>query len=266
MNNQYIKIPKLNAEKKIRIILFILVTIFMIINCYYGQTYTHHKVSCIEDKSQNYTTKINNYFLKYPYYNLILKLFFSILIDLSIIYTLIVWSIYSPNIRFISTGISFIILNFLCRFIHIQIQPENAAYNSNYFYSIFVNYQATSYSFYPLLPGLLVICGFEWKRNNKISFFSFFIFLFLGDSFILVALRGNYFHEIFSSALTGHYLFFINEEILTIIYGDEYLNNNLDNTDCNKTNLEENELIYFQEILKKKEEDTRIELMKMNLK
>ena len=264
MNNQNIKIPKLNTEKKIRIILFILVTIYMIINCYYGQTYPHLKVSCIEDRSQIYTTKINNYFKNHPHYNLILKLFFSIVIDLSIAYTLIVWSIYSTNVRFISTGISFIILNFLCRFIHIQIQPENAAYNSNYFYSIFVNYQATSYSFYPLLPGLLIICGFEWKRNNKISIFSFFIFLFLGDSFILVALRGNYFHEIFSSALTGHYLLFINEEILTKIFGDEYLNNDLDNTDSNKTNSEENELIYFEGILKKKEDDTRIELMKIH--
>ena len=264
MNNQYIKIPKLNTEKKIRIILFILVTIYMIINCYYGQTYPHLKVSCIEDRSQICTTKINNYFKNHPRYNLILKLFFSIIIDLSIAYTLIVWSIYSTNIRFISTGISFIILNFLCRFIHMQIQPENAAYNSNYFYSIFVNYQATSYSFYPLLPGLLIICGFEWKRNNKISIFSFFIFLFLGDSFILVSLRGNYFHEIFSSALTGHYLLFINEEILTKIFGDEYLNNDLDYTDSNKTNSEENELIYFEGILKKKEDDTRIELMKIH--
>ena len=229
MNNQWIKIPKLSIEKKIRIVLFIFITIFMIINCFYGQTYAHYKVECIEDRAQNFTKKINNYFLKHPKANLFLKLFFSILIDISIIYTLIVWSIFSTNIRLLTTGISHIFLNFLCRFIHIQIQPENAAFNKNYFVSIFVNYRATTYTFYPLIPGILIICGFEWKRNNQILIFSYFIFLFLAESLILVALQGNYFYEIFSSALIGHYLLFINEEILTIIYGDEYLNNNIVN-------------------------------------
>ena len=239
MNNQWIKIPKLSIEKKIRIVLFIFITIFMIINCFYGQTYAHYKVSCIEDRAQNLTKKVNNYFLKHPKANLSLKLFFSVLIDLSVIYTLIVWSIFSTNIRLLTTGISHIILNILCRFIHVQVQPENAAFIKNFFVSIFVNYKSTTYTFYPLMPGILIICAFEWKRNNQILFFSFFIFLFLEESFILLALQGNYFHEIFSSALVGHYLIFINEEILTKIYGDEYLNSNT----VNKGEIENNKAI-----------------------
>ena len=204
-NNKCFKIPRLNIEKKIRIVLFLGTSIFMLINCFYGQTYSHYKIECIEDRAHILTQCINNYFLNHPNYNLFLKLIFSFLIDLNIIYTLIVWSIYSTNIRLLSTGLTFMILNFLIRFIHRQIQPENAAFNKKHFFSIFVNYHETTYSFYPILPGLLIICGLEWKRNNKILFFWFFFFLFLGQSFILIALQGNYFHEIFSSALTGHF-------------------------------------------------------------
>ena len=58
--------------------------------------------------------------------------------------------------------------------------------------------------------------------------------MFLAESFILLAL-----HEIFSSALAGHYLLFINEEILTKIYGDEYLNSNT----VNKGETENNKAI-----------------------
>ncbi len=262
-NNQYIKIPKLNIDKKIRLIIFLFLTIFMIINCFYGQTYAHYKVSCIEDRAQIFTEKINNYFLKHPNYNLILKLIFSVLIDLNIIYTLIVWSIYSTNIRLLSTSLTYMIINYLCRYIHIQIQPTNSSYNKNYFFSIFVNYKTTTYTFYPVLPGILIICGFEWKRNKKILYFWIFIFLFIGESFILIALKGNYFHEIFTAAVTGHYSLFVNEEILTIIYGDEYLNNNIINN-INEINLIDNELNNNKDKLKKKAEEARLELMNMN--
>lgn len=267
-NNHWIKIPKLNIDKKIRIIFAFCITIFMIINSFYGQSYAHYKVSCIEDRSHIITKKINNYFLNNPIYNFIIKLIFSILIDLNIIYTLIVWSIYSTNIRLLSTGISYMILNFLCRFIHIQIQPENPSFYENYAFSFFVNYKKTTYSFYPTVIGLLIICAFEWKRNNNNFYFCFFLFLFFGESFLLIALQGNYFHEVFTSAVTGHYLFIINELILSIYYGDEYLCiNNMNNIINNEINIIKNDLNdNNKDNLKKKAEEIRIELIKINKK
>ena len=223
---KWIQIPKINNDKKIRIGLMICVTIYMIINTFYGQACVHHKVKCIEDMSHNLTKNINNYFLIHTYYNFFIKFFFSILIDLSIIYTLIVWSIYSTNIRLISSGLTYVITNILLKFIHIQIQPENSAFRKHQIFSIFINYKNSSYSFYPMGIGLLIICGFEWKRNNNEVYFYFFLILFFSESFILIIMEGNYFHEIFTSGLTGHYFFIINESILKLYFGKDYLNNN----------------------------------------
>ena len=270
-DNQWLKIPKLNFDKKLRITLLICVIIIMIFNSFNGITFAQYKVSCIEDRSHKLTQKINNFFINNPIYNQIIKLIFSILIDINIIYTLIVWSIYSTNIRFLSTGLSYIFFNFLCRFIHMQIQPVNSAFYENYIFSIFVNYKKTTYTFFPLIIGLLIICAFEWRRNNNNLFFWFFIFLIIGESFILIALQGNYFHEVFTSAATGHYLFIINEEILRKYYGEEYLNNSIILNNINDKNIIENDYkdnIYkdniYKDNLKIKAEEARIELIKIN--
>ena len=259
------RIPKMNNDKIIRIILLIGTTIYMIINCFYGQASVHHKVSCIEDMTHYFTQRLNLFFLNNPKYNFILKLFFSILIDLSIIYTLIIWSLYSSNIRLLSTGISFMTFNIMCRFIHIQIQPSNSSFYEKHFFSIFINYQKTSYSFYPTIIGLLLICAFEWKRNNNYNIFIYFIFLCISESIILIVMQGNYFHEIFTSAITGHYFFIINENILKTCFGENYLNNQIYNV--SDEIYEENNFSINddkKDKLKRKAENVKIELIKMN--
>ncbi len=258
------RIPELNNDKIIRIIVLIGTTIYMIINCFYGQASVHHKVSCIEDMTHYLTQRINTFFLNNKKYNFILKLFFSILIDFSIIYTLIIWSLYGSNIRLLSTGISFMAFNIMCRFIHIQIQPSNSSFYEKHFFSIFINYQKTSYTFFPIIIGLLLICAFEWKRNNNYYIFIYFIFLFISESIILIVMQGNYFHEIFTSAVTGHYFFIINESILRACFGENYLNNQIDN--IYNENYEENFNINDdkKDKLKRKAEKVKIELIKMN--
>ena len=259
---KWIPFPKINTDKKIRIIIIIFVIIYMIINSFYGQASVHHNVICFEDLSQKLTKKINNYFLIHTNYNFFLKFFFSILIDFSIIYTLIVWSLYSTNIRLISSLLTYIIINILIKFIHIQIQPDNSAFHKHQIFSIFINYQKSNYSFYPMGIGLLIICGFEWKRNNKEQYFYFFVFLFFSESFILIIMEGNYFHEIFTSGLTGHYLFLINENFLKLYFGKDYLNNNNINNKINKFELIDNN----KDKLRKTAERIKIELSQFDEK
>ena len=172
----------------------IFVSIYMIINGYYGQACVHYQIQCIDDISHKYTKRINNYFLVHKNINFLIKFFFSFLIDISIIYTLIVWSIYSTNIRLISSGITYVTVNIMIKFIHIQKPPENTAFYMHKIFSIFINYNKTSYSFYPMGIGLLIICGFEWKRNNNDIYFYFFIFLSISESLILIVMQGNYLH------------------------------------------------------------------------
>ena len=127
-------------------------------------------------------------------------------------------------------------------------------------FSIFINYNKTSYSFYPMGIGLLIICGFEWKRNNNNIYFYFFIFLFFSESFILIVMKGNYLHEIFTSGLTGHYFFIINENILKTCFGENYLNNmNITDIDDKKIELNAN-----KNKLKNKAQKIKIELMNLN--
>ena len=241
---KWIQIPEINIDKKIRISIIIFVIIYMIINSFYGQASVHHNVKCIEDLSHKLTKNINNYFLIHTNYNFFIKLILSILIDLIIIYTLIVWSLYSSNIRLISSLITYIIINILIKFIHVQIQPENSSFHRHQIFSIFINYKKSNYSFYPMGIGLLIICGFEWKRNNNNIYFYFIIFLFFSESFVLIIMEGNYFHEIFTSGLTGHYFFLINENILRICFGKEYLNNNktISNKNIELININRDEL------------------------
>ena len=225
-NKKCLKFPKINFEKILRIIGIIIMTTLMLINCYNGMLYARYdEVKCIEDRTHKSTLFINDFIFNHQIFNMIIKLIFSALIDLSIIYTLIVWSLYSQNIRLLSSGISFLLFNILCRFVHIQIQPKNPAFYEKYIFSIFVNYQKTTYTFFPILFGILTICAFEWKRNNNKIWFWIIFSLLLGESFLFIIMEGNYFHEIFVSAVSGHYFFMMNEITLGYFYGDEYINN-----------------------------------------
>ena len=228
--NRFMKFPEMTIEKIIRAVILIGGTIFMIISCFTGAAYSRYNVECLDDMSHIYTSSINDFFYEAKIFNLILKFIISLLIDLIIIYTLIVWSLYSSNIRLLSSGISYMIINCLVRFLHIQKQPEKSAYTMNHLFSIFVNYQITTYSFYSTIVGILVICAYEWRRNdNYVMFWIIFSLLFI-ECIILDVMQGNYMHEIFTAFVFGHYLFIINENILIYIYGEEYLmtNNDID--------------------------------------
>lgn len=239
-NKNCVKFPKMNFEKIFRIIGVIIMTALMLINCYTGLLYAKIEgVSCIKDRAQSLTENINKFFLNNSVFCMILKLILSVLIDLSIIYTLIIWSIYSNNIRLLSSGITFFLFNLLCRFIHIQIQPENSSFCQKYIFSIFINYQKTTYTFFPLLNGILVICALEWKRNNVNLFFWIIFSLLIAESIILLSMQGNYYHEIFTSTLFGHYFFMMNESVLTYLFGEDYLNKNKEKK-INKKIFDEN--------------------------
>ena len=229
--NRFIKFPEMTIEKIIRAVILIGGTIFMIISCFTGAAYSRYNVECLDDMSHIYTSSINDFFYDSKIFNLILKFIISLFIDLIIIYTLIVWSLYSSNIRLLSSGISYLIINFLIRFLHIQKQPEKSAFTVNHIFSIFVNYQITTYSFYSIIIGILVICAYEWRRNNNyIMFWIIFGLLFI-ECILLIVMQGNYLHEIFTAFVFGHYIFMINEKILTMIYGEKYLMVYNDNED-----------------------------------
>ena len=251
---KWIQLPKLNIDKKIRISIVIFVTIYLIINTFYGQATVHFKITCFEDMSHKLTKNINNYFLIHKNFCFFIKFLFSATIDISIIYTLIVWSIYSKNIRLISAGLTYVIMNILIKFIHIQIQPDKDAFYQHKIFSIFINYNKSNYSFYPMSIGLIIICGFEWKRNNNDIYFYFFIFLSISESLILIVMQGNYLHEIFTSALTGHYLFMINENILKLLFGEKYLNN-----------IKEKEITSIENNLNEEEDKIRIKAKKIKI-
>ena len=252
--NKFMKFPEMTIEKIIRAVILIGGTIFMIISCFTGAAYSRYNVECLDDMSHIYTSSINDFFYDAKIFNLILKFIISLLIDLIIIYTLIVWSLYSSNIRLLSSGISYMIINYLVRFLHIQKQPEKSAYTVNHIFSIFVNYQITTYSFYSTMIGILVICAYEWRRNdNYIMFWIIFGLLFI-ECIILIVMQGNYLHEIFTAFVFGHYLFLINENILILIYGEKYLSTDNDiedmtirmnssnvNTDISERNTTDNE-------------------------
>ena len=221
--NRFMKFPEMTIEKIIRAVILIGGTIFMIISCFTGAAYSRYNVDCLDDMSHIYTSSINDFFYDAKIFNLILKFIISLLIDLIIIYTLIIWSLYSSNIRLLSSGISYMIINYLVRFLHIQKQPEKSAYTVNHIFSIFVNYQITTYSFYSIIIGILVICAYEWRRNDNYIMFWIILGLLFIESIILIVMQGNYFHEIFTAFVFGHYLFIINENILIIIYGEKYL-------------------------------------------
>lgn len=226
--NKYVTFPTMTIEKIIRAIILIGGTIFMIISCFTGASYSRYDVDCLEDITQTYTSSINEFFLKSETFNMILKFIFSLIIDLLIIYTLLVWSLFSTNVRLLSTGITYMIFNILMRFIHIQKQPENSAFTMNHIFSIFVNYKISTYSFYSVVAGLLVICAFEWKRNNNQLMFWIILVAFFLESFIMISMKGNYFHEIFSGGIVGHYLFIMNEKVLSLLFGEEYLGLNIE--------------------------------------
>lgn len=237
----FCKFPKMTYEKIFKIVVLIIMTALMLVNCYTGIFYARIEgVSCIKDRTHVITESINDFLLRHDIFCMIIKLIFAVLIDFTIIYTLFVWSLYSDNIRILSSGITFILFNLLCRFIHIQIQPNNSSFYNKYIFSIFVNYKKTTYSFYPLLNGILVICALEWKRNNANIIFWIIFSLMIAESIILLVMQGNYYHELFTSTLFGHYFFMMNEKVLTYFFGDEYLNKNKERK-IKKINLDDNE-------------------------
>ena len=43
----------------------------------------------------------------------------------------------------------------------------------------------------------------------------------------LILMRGNYLHEIFTAIVFGHYFFIVNEKVLKMICGNDYLKNEI---------------------------------------
>ena len=119
------------------------------------------------------------------------------------------------------------IVNLLVRFIHIQRLPNRSAFTKKHIFSIFVNYQVSTYSFYSVTVGLLIICAFEWKRNEVNYMFWGILGILIADTVFLIIMRGNYWHEIFTAIIFGHYFFMMTEKILELMYGKNYLKNEL---------------------------------------
>ena len=119
------------------------------------------------------------------------------------------------------------IVNILIRFLHIQRQPAESAFTYSYIFSFFVNYQVSTYSFYSVTIGIFLICALEWRRNNiNYMFWIMFVILVLEIIFLII-MRGNYIHEIFTAIIFGHYFFMMNEKVLEMIKGKEYLKNEI---------------------------------------
>ena len=221
--NRYIPFPTLTIEKIIKIIICVGGTAFMIVAFFTGIAYSRHEIHCIDDMPQYYTEKVHKYFYEHEKFSLALKFITSFLIDLFIIYTLIVWSLFGTNIRLISSGCTYFIVNLLIRFLHIQRQPKESAFTRSHIFSFFVNYQVSTYSFFSVTLGIFVICALEWRRNNvRYMFWTMFGILIIYIMF-LIFMRGNYTHEIFTGCIFGHYFFMMNEKVLELIYGKEYL-------------------------------------------
>lgn len=225
--NKYIKFPVLTIEKILRLVIVTGGTIFMIVSFFTGIGYSHHEIECINDIPQDDTERINNYFYENEGFALAVKFIISFIIDILIIYTLIVWSLFGTNIRLLTAGCSYMVINLLIRFLHIQKPRDKSAFLKSHIFSFFVNYQTTSYSFFPTTLGIILICAFEWKRNRaKHMFYIMFILMIIYGA-ILIAMRGNYWHEVFTSVLFGHYVFMMNEKVLAMIKGKEYLDNEI---------------------------------------
>ena len=221
--NKYIRFPTLTWEKIIKLIIVTCGTGFMIVTFFTGLGYSRHDVDCYDDMPYYYTESIHNYFYEHEGFCLALKFIISFLIDLLIIYTLIVWSLFGTNVRLISSGCTFFIVNLLCRFLHIQIQPEKSAFTRSHIFSFFVNYQVSTYSFFSVTLGIYIICALEWKRNNARCMYWIMMVIYFIYIIFLIVMRGNYIHEIFTGVVFGHYFFMINEKVLEMIYGKEYV-------------------------------------------
>jgi hypothetical protein len=225
--NKYIKFPIMTWETILKVVIVIGGTIFMLVNFFFALAYSRNEVDCIDDMPQHYTESINNFFYDHEGLSLALKFILSFLIDILIIYTLLVWSLFGTNIRLISSGCTYMLVNLLLRFIHIQIQPEKSAFTKSHIFSIFVNYQVSTYSYYSVTLGIFIICTLEWKRNNVTYMFVTMLIIYILYIIFLIIMRGNYVHEIFTAFIFGHYFFIINEKVLEMIYGNDYLKNEI---------------------------------------
>ena len=225
--NKYIRFPIMTLEKILKLIIVFIGTTVMILNCFFAFAYSRNEVDCIDDIPYRYTESIHNFFYDNEKLSLALKFILSFLIDILIIYTLIVWSLFGTNIRLISSGCTYMIVNLLIRFLHIQRQPDKSAFTQSHIFSFFVNYQVSTYSFYSVTLGIFLICTFEWKRNNVTYMFVTMLIILILYTIFLILMRGNYIDEIFTAILFGHYFFIMNEKVLEMIYGNDYLKNEI---------------------------------------
>ena len=176
--------------------------------------------------------------------------------------TLIVWSLFGTNIRLMSSGCTYFIVNLLIRFLHIQKQPTESAFTRSHIFSFFVNYQDSTYSFYSVTLGIFLICTLEWKRNKVTYMFWTMNAILIIYIIFLIFMRGNYFHEIFTAVIFGHYFFIVNEKILEMIYGKKYLNNEIeigDITSIIKENDNDNDTNKLNELKESHDYETQTE-------
>ena len=225
--NKYIRFPTMTWEKILKLVIVIGGTTFMLLNFFFAFAYSRNDVDCIDDMPYHHTESIHNFFYDNEGFCMALKFILSFVIDILIIYTLIVWSLFGTNIRLISTGCTYMIVNLLIRFLHIQKQPEKSAFTKSHIFSFFVNYQVSTYSFYSVTLGIITICTLEWKRNNVTYMFVIMLCILILYTIFLILMRGNYLHEIFTAIVFGHYFFIVNEKVLEMICGNDYLKNEI---------------------------------------
>ena len=261
--NNYIKFPTMTWEKILKLVIVIGGTIFMIVAFFTGAAYSRFQIDdCNQDMTYYYTESIHKFFYEHEGLSLAFKFILSFIIDILIIYTLIVWSLFGTNIRLMSSGCTYFIVNLLIRFLHIQKQPSESAFTRSHIFSFFVNYQDSTYSFYSVTLGIFLICTLEWKRNKVTYMFWTMNAILIIYIIFLIFMRGNYFHEIFTAVIFGHYFFIVNEKILEMIYGKKYLNNEIeigDITSIIKENDNDNDTNKLNELKESHDYETQTE-------
>jgi len=243
-----------------RFVLCFAAFLFLAINSVTNVAIVNAEIFCIQDKVINAIEGVNTYLRDNVTARNALLIIVALLLDISLFMLTYCWIVHGKTWRPVLTLFLFYLLKIICQNLFIYKYPENMIWEYPGFPSITVSYYKTKDFFFAGQIGLFLISAIElWSFGFKI--FSVIAYIgILWNFFLMLALRGHYFIDLFSGLVAAHYFHMMSDHFhpyLNKIFslesnkkeGDEVIVQNL-NEDKSDKQEELNKTNTSQEILK----------------
>lgn len=196
----------------------------------------NYSFSCLYDLGIQLTNSIAKTLSEDATLRHTLEIISSLLIDLTVLSTMIMWIIQGKSWRFFVNGVCFYGMRAIIQFTFMMPFPEYYSFDYPGFPSLMVSYAKTNDFFYSGHVGIPIICANEYYKNKSYIIACICLFISVFQGFILLIHHAHYGLDIIIGMICAHYFCKVTDKYVHYIDNscisideNRYMNRNLDN-------------------------------------